>query len=46
MDTVKRMRLLRILEKMEKNPGFSDKLGIKNSSQFKSVKERQSPIRR
>ena len=29
MDTAKRMQLIRIIEKMEKNPEFSEKLGIK-----------------
>ena len=32
MDTAKRMQLIRIIEKMEKNPEFSEKLGIKNKS--------------
>lgn len=39
MDTAKRMQLIRIIEKMEKNPEFSEKLGIKNKSVLKPVRE-------
>lgn len=38
MDTEKRIRLIRILGKMENNPEFSEKLGIKNKSEFKNGK--------
>ena len=41
MDTAKRLQLIRIIEKMEKNPGFSEKLGIKNQSEFRQEKERR-----
>lgn len=41
MDTAKRMQLIRIIEKMEKNPEFSEKLGIQNKSVWKSTKERK-----
>ena len=41
MDTEKRMQLIRIIEKMEKNPEFSEKLGIRNKSVLKPVKERK-----
>ena len=41
MDTAKRMQLIRIIEKMEKNPEFSEKLGIRNKSVLKPVKERK-----
>lgn len=40
MNTAKRIHLIRILEKMEKNPEFSEKLGIKDKSQFKFEKEK------
>lgn len=32
MDSAKRMQLIRIIEKIEKNPEFSEKLGIQNKS--------------
>lgn len=41
MDTAKRIQLLRIIEKMEKNPEFSEKLGIRNKSVLKLVKEQK-----
>lgn len=41
MDTAKRMQLIRIIEKMDKNPKFSAKLGVQNKSVLKPVKERK-----
>lgn len=41
MDTAKRMQLIRIIEKMEKNPEFSEKLGIKNKSVLKPVNKQK-----
>ena len=41
MDTAKRMQLIRIIEKMEKNPEFSEKLGNRNMSVLKPVKEQK-----
>lgn len=41
MDTAKRMQLIRIIEKMEKNPEFSEKLGIQYKSVLKPEKERK-----
>lgn len=41
MDIAKRMQLLRIIEKMEKNPEFSEKLGMQNKSVWKPIKERK-----
>ena len=38
MEAAQRIRLIRILEKMEKNPAFSNKLGIKNTSEYLSEK--------
>ena len=35
MDTAKRIQLIRIIEKTEKNPEFSEKLGIQNKSVWK-----------
>lgn len=37
MDTEKRIRLIRIIEKMEKNREFSEKLGIRDKSVLKPV---------
>ena len=39
MDTAKRMHLIRMIEKMDKNPEFSKKIGIRNKSEIKSEKE-------
>ena len=39
MEAAQRIRLIRIIEKMEKNPAFSNKLGIKNTSKYLSEKE-------
>lgn len=41
MDTAKRIQLLRIIEKMEKNLEFSEKLGMQNKSVLKPIKERK-----
>lgn len=41
MDAEKRMKLIRIIEKIEKNPGFSEKLEIRNKSVLKPMKERK-----
>ena len=39
LDTAKRLQLIRVMEKIEKNPEFSDRLGVKNKSEFKSEKD-------
>ena len=39
MEVTQRIRLIRIIEKMEKNPAFSNKLGIKNASEDSAEKE-------
>ena len=39
MEAAQRVRLIRIIEKMEKNPAFSNKLGIKNTSEYLAEKE-------
>ncbi len=41
MNAVQRIRLIRIIEKIEKNPKFSNKLGVKNTSDFISDKQRK-----
>nr|WP_294420551.1 hypothetical protein [uncultured Blautia sp.] len=37
MDVTRRLQMIRILEKMERDPKFSEKLGIINKSKFISV---------
>ena len=34
MNVAQRIQLIRIIEKIEKNPEFSNKLGVKNTSDF------------
>ena len=41
MEAAQRIRLIRTIEKMEKNPAFSNKLGIKNISEYLSEKEQK-----
>lgn len=41
MEAAQRIRLVRIIEKMEKNPAFSNKLGIKNTSEYLAEKEQK-----
>ena len=41
MEAAQRIRLIRIIEKMEKNPAFSNKLGIKNTSEYLPEKEQK-----
>ena len=38
MSAAQRIRLIRIIEKIEKNPEFSNKLGLKNTSDLISEK--------
>ena len=42
MNVAQRIQLIRIIEKIEKNPGFSNKLGVKNTSDFISDKQRKN----
>lgn len=44
LDTAKRLQLIRVIEKIEKNPEFSDRLGVKNKSEFRSEKEPANKI--
>ena len=39
MNTSKRIQLIRVIEKMDKNPEFSEKLGICNNSVLKPMEE-------
>ena len=39
MDTAQRIRLIRMIEKIEKNPEFSSKIGVRNTSEFISSKQ-------
>ena len=34
MDTAQRIKLIRMIEKIEKNPKFSNKIGVRNTSEF------------
>ena len=42
MNAAQRIRLIRIIEKIEKNPEFSNKLKVKNTSDFISDKQRKN----
>lgn len=44
MDTKKRMQLIRMIAKMEKNPEFSRKIGAKNRSYLRQGEEKRSVI--
>ena len=41
MNVAQRIRLIRIIEKIEKNPEFSNKLGVKNTSEYLAEKEQK-----
>lgn len=38
MEPTQRIRLIRLIEKIEKNPEFSNKIGVKNTSEFEQKK--------
>ena len=40
MEAAQRIRLIRIIEKTEKNPEFSNNIGIKNTSEYLTEKEK------
>ena len=42
MSAAQRIQLIRIIEKIEKNPEFSNKLGVRNTSDFISDKQRKN----
>ena len=39
MDTAQRIMLIRMIEKIEKNPELSSKIGVSNTSEFTSSKQ-------
>ena len=41
MNAAQRIRLIRIIEKIKKNPEFSNKLGVKNTFDFISDKQKK-----
>lgn len=44
MEATQRIQLIRLIEKIEKNPEFSSKIGVKNTSEF--TKENNRKIKR
>lgn len=42
MNAAQRIRLIQIIEKLEKNPQFSNKLGVKNTFDFISDKQQKN----
>ena len=44
MDTAQRMRLVRIIEKMDNNKDFSRRIGIKNVSKLKKPDRKKAVI--
>ena len=42
MNAAQRIRLIRIIEKIEKNPEFSNKLGVKHTPGFITDKQRKN----
>lgn len=44
LDTAKRLQLIRVIEKIEKNSEFSDRLGVKNKSEFRSKEPREQKL--
>ena len=44
MDTKKRMQLIRMIAKIEKNPEFSRKIGVKNRSYLRQEEKRSVRI--
>ena len=44
MEAAQRIRLIRIIEKMERNSAFSNNLGIKNTSEYLAEKEPKKGI--
>ena len=44
MEAAQRIRLIRIIEKKKKNPEFSNKFGMKNTSEYLAEKEPKKGI--
>lgn len=41
MDVIKRIRMIQIIEKIERNKNFSEKIGIENQSSFHIKEEKK-----
>jgi hypothetical protein len=41
MNTEQRIKMIRLIEKIDKNPEFSQKIGIRNTSTFVSDKSKK-----
>lgn len=44
MNTEQRIKLIRLIEKIDKNPEFSHKLGVRNASDFTSKQDTETEI--
>ena len=42
MDTAQKIRLIRMIEKIEKNPEFSSKIGVRNTSSLYQVNNQKN----
>lgn len=42
MNVAQRIRVIRLTEKIDKNPEFSNKLGVKNISEFTTKTQKKS----
>ena len=44
MNTAQRIRMIRIITKIDNNPDFSKKIGVKNTSTFKPEKNNSKKV--
>ena len=44
MNTAQRLHLIRIITKIDNNPDFSKKIGVKNTSTFKPEKKNSKKV--
>ena len=44
MNTAQRIRMIRIITKIDNNPDFSKKIGVKNTSTFKPEKNNSRKV--
>ena len=44
MNTAQRLYMIRIITKIDNNPNFSKKIGVKNTSTFKSEKNNSKKV--
>ncbi len=44
MNTAQRLHLIRIITKIDNNPNFSKKIGVKNTSTFKPEKKNSKKV--